>query len=63
MHKGGNFNFLLQLITFCIFASNAHAIYTSINSLPNLKEGFTQFDLGLPNGVKPLSYTDINNDK
>lgn len=61
MNKGGNC--ILQLITFCIVISNALSIYTSINSLPNLKEGFSQFDLGLPLGVKPLSYTDINNDK
>lgn len=52
---------IYSILLLCL--SNAFCAYTSINSLPNLKEGFSQFELGLPQGVKPLSYTDINNDK
>lgn len=62
VHKNLRFS-LLQVILIYAITSSVLGIYQSINNLPNLKEGFSQLNLGLPQNARPLYYIDINNDK
>lgn len=61
-HKKFRFS-LVNVIVIYTLISSVIGIYQSINNLPNLKEGFSQLNLGLPQNARPLYYIDINNDK
>ena len=49
----------LNLFQFCINVT----IYKNMKSIPNLKSGFSTFNIGLQDNCKPLYFVDLNSDK